>query len=387
MVEDRCDARQWLRDSIETCSALLPSPGEVSTGALASGCAGIALFLHASAQVFSELGQLESRAIEYAERAVAFAQEEELPLGLFDGLCGIAWVAAHLSDHDGEDDSSEIDGVLLERLRAEEEWYEPSGVVDGLAGIAVYALSRRSQPVARDILASVVTHLWRLSEQHNDGIAWWTPGELYVGERQSSTFRGCYGNAFGRGASGILSTLVRIGRAGIEPELCELMVRGAAEWILSQRAPNRGYLLLSEVGPDVPRRVAGDSWLDGPAPTALALVQAARVFNEPWWEREALRSLRAWATARQSRPADAPGFALGTAGHTLALSRVAQLTEDPMLLAVAEQARASLRASWSLEGQPLGRLTDGATGTALALLLMSTPVACVEPLILLDPVV
>ena len=67
---------------------------------------------------------------------------------LYSGVTGVAWAASHLRDISGEHElAAQVDEHLSNRLR-QSAWAGDFDLMQGLAGVAVYALERLPLPAA-----------------------------------------------------------------------------------------------------------------------------------------------------------------------------------------------------------------------------------------------
>src|SRR5690606_16223908 len=138
---------------------------------------------------------------------------------LHNGWVGTAFVLAQLAEQRGEsaDDErfAEIDAALLDELHGDH-WYGRHDLIEGLAGIASYALERLPSPIAARCLTCVVEHLAATAETREVGLCWRTPGRHWPDLDQPA--RDDLGVA--HGIAGVITVLARAHAAGIEPERC-----------------------------------------------------------------------------------------------------------------------------------------------------------------------
>jgi lantibiotic modifying enzyme len=148
-------------------------------GNLTEGWPGIAVFLDAAGFAFTE-PRYSDAAERCRARAAHALEQTELSMGLFSGFTGISWcINAMYERHlrtgsDGSDvvdPCDEIDAFLLDVLRASTDDLS-FDVMEGVAGIAIYALDRMRTSDARPLLEACVDQLDRLGHRLAHGTAW-----------------------------------------------------------------------------------------------------------------------------------------------------------------------------------------------------------------------
>jgi hypothetical protein len=308
-----------------------PSGGQPTDPTLATGDAGIALFLaHLSGTRADAAGHLADAARHRCGRMLAGAPRAQFRPGLFSGLLGVAWTLGQRAENsidldcDYEDSAATIDRALRRILRRERQpWhYDLSG---GLAGVGVYALERMPRPVARDCAALVGEHLRRASERHPPGRAWRTPPELMPDADRGA---GCFNLGMAHGIPAVLALLAAI--AGGEADaggMSQLLAEGVG-WLLAQELPPEAASRFPAlIGCGDAARNSPLAWCQGDLGLAAALLAIARRLGNEAWERAAVRIALA-AAGREPDPAHQRkhpklrwqrGFLNGDAGTGLAL--------------------------------------------------------------------
>src|SRR4029079_16935527 len=101
-----------------------------------------------------------------------------------------------------EDPIQEIDEALLAPL-ARSPWLGEYDLIGGLAGLGVYALERLPRPAARTLLERVVDRLAELSEEMEEGAAWFTPPERLPEWQREIHTKGYYNLGVAHGLPGV----------------------------------------------------------------------------------------------------------------------------------------------------------------------------------------
>jgi len=285
-----------------------------------------------------------ARAAYFLEQAVARISQEEVGAGLFGGLAGTGWVLAHLAgwvyDADEDDPNDTIDEVLCAHL-APMPWTHNFDLINGLVGIGLYALERRSKSMGRRLLERVIKLLAEMAETTRQGITWHTPANLLPTEQCHHFPSGYYNLGLAHGVPGVIALLGRVVAARVALARAQPLLEGAVRWLLAQDSdvsPNQGTAgfpdILAEQLDTKPARLA---WCYGDVGIAAALLGTARCVDQPQWEESALRIARRAAR----RPPDESGvhdacLCHGAAGLAHQFNRFYQATGDPLF---ATQAR------------------------------------------------
>lgn len=362
-------------------------PPQLSTPALASGHAGVALlftYLHLASP---EEGHAAT-ALAHIDAAMEGAAALEHP-GLYAGFSGVAWAAEHLRGRVVEatsDDPNEVLDEILPDLFAQTPWRREIDLVSGLAGHGVLALERLPrQPAARGHLEEVVARLAETAVRSPEGACWRTcPDDFLLSSG------GCCDLGAAHGVPGVIAMLGQACRAGVD---ARPLLEDAVRWVLAQRlAEGPGLRLPPRVAPGEPAARSRLAWCYGDLGASAALLSAARAAGNVEWEHEATELARGAARLpeAQSGVVDA-GLCHGAAGVAHVFNRLYQATGDELLGAAAvdwfERALAMQKPGAGVGGYqafvPIGEgqwlpepsLLTGAAGIALALLAASTSIA------------
>jgi hypothetical protein len=339
--------------------------------ALADGDAGIALLL-------AELPAFRAAAERRIVRAVeGITADVGLDASLHFGFTGIAWAWQHVMGRDdsGDDDPlAAVDLAVLELLRTADVRLAP-GVLFGLAGLAIYALDRRTE-LADACLVEIVDRWLASADRDNGGLCWWLPpppGTAYV-ERFPDGF---YDLGIDVGAAGIASACARIAGRGIVAGRARDVVNRTVRWMLGQQTAHGLPSKLSAAG----GAVHAFGWCKGELGVAVALLRAAiETGDASLFE----RAIALGGSAAQVDPAGCvePGFHIGAAGALHAFNRLYQVTRLPMFHDAALDWLAHLIAlrrpgtgiaGFTFSGNETRQgLVQGAAGVALALLATTT---------------
>jgi hypothetical protein len=303
-------------------------------------------------------------------RRLLAARVATVPLdaSLFDGLLGVAWLAAR----DGELDASAwLDARLVAILA--EPWRGPLDLVGGLAGVGAFLLREGATQPARAALASVVTTLEQRAVSGRGGLTWIVTAESLTAEQLERTPGGRYELGMAHGVAGLLPVLAGAVAARVEPARAARLLEGAVAWLvpLARRRDAPAALALD----GTPQPPMG-GWCRGALGVGLGLWAAGRTVDDP-----ALAKTGA-AIALAGLDAVNPDEAClchGTAGAALAAHALHDATGHD---AFARAARAHLARCLARIGRP-GALAPaarpgegllfGGTGVALALLAATRP--------------
>jgi lantibiotic biosynthesis protein len=316
---------------------------------------------------------------------------------LHGGFVGIVWAMAHLSEYwmqpGSEDPLTDIDEALLEALTTGP-WDGDYDLINGLAGIGVYALERLPGKAAAAIVAAIVRQLEDRCESSAAGITWFSAPELMRGTALQETPLGAYNLGLAHGIPGVIGFLGSAMAAGIEAERTARLLQGSVAWLLSQRqpehAPSRFY---RSIGPGIEPVSARTGWCYGDPGVAIVLENAAKLIGVPAWSIEA-RAIARSAAGRSLTDSGVVDACLchGAAGIAQIFNRMQHSSRDPVLAAAARRWVVELIAMRRIgeryggfpmrvfgeEGQPgweaNADLLGGAAGVALTLLAAATDV-------------
>jgi lantibiotic modifying enzyme len=330
------DAARAAREAIAAIAADLPDaparPEPAGRASLGGGDAGVALF-------YAYLGDRRFDAIMAGclERATRALEATPLPVGLYAGFSGIAWVVQHLSDRflddgtPGEDLNEEIDQAIrthLADLRPPIDY----DLIRGLAGLGLYSLERLPRAGGAQCLHDVIGQLGKAAEPRADGITWWTHPSL-CGVTRSPVPNGYYNLGVAHGVPGIIGLLGDACAAGVAAREAMPLLEGAVTWVLGQRLNGNGRSLFPyHVGPGLEPSSTRLAWCYGDLGIAVTLLAAARAVAREDWEREAIEVAHraaAWPIVG-SGVVDA-GICHGAAGVAHLFNRIYQATGDRVL--------------------------------------------------------
>ena len=386
---------------------------------LAGGRIGLALF-YAYLEAARPGEGAGERAVAALDAAIEAMEALNLSPALYTGFTGVAWVSEHLGRMlfaDEDDANGEVDEVLRGFL-THPGLLPPYELIRGGAGFGIYLLERLPDPGARELLSTVIDHLEATAEESADGCTWWTIPGWIPPHRLAEFPRGHFNLGVAHGVPGVLGFLAAAARAGLDDPRLPRLAEGVVRWLLSQRLPPGGDCVFPallvpdpppEPGPAIevgelrngdrgplkaqPSRTA---WCYGDLGIACVLLAAARAFERPDWEREAvaLAHLSAGRGPLESRVVDAC-LCHGAAGNSHLFRRLHHATGDPVFERAAsvwlERALALRRPgegiggylNWGLTGEGNGEgwravtgFLTGAAGVGLALL---AAVSEVEP--------
>jgi lantibiotic biosynthesis protein len=302
-------------------------------GSLASGSAGLAVCNGQLARTRSRR-QAADAACMHLEAATGVLATEPLTSSLYSGFTGIAW-AVELVDRllgtEGEDRNGDIDEAVTRLLPRYPE-QAPYDLINGLAGLGVYALARWPRPGAAQCLLGVVEQLARRARHDRDGVYWWTPPS-WKGPRLDRHQPAGVDLGVAHGIAGVVPLLARVQRLGLAQQTVRPLLDGAVGWLLA-------HLVDTASGPTVPYFVADgvepgparSAWCYGDPGVAAALLLAARDAGEPAWAADAITL----AMGAANRPPDQTGvvdagLCHGSAGLAHLFNRMYQMTAEPIL--------------------------------------------------------
>lgn len=308
-------------------------PSALPDLSLAGGAAGAALVHAALHPVFPAAGHL-ARAERRLTQAVEQLGRGRVDPGLHAGVAGVGWVIAHLVGppaEGGEDLCAPIDralAVVLDRAP----WTGPFDVINGLAGIGVYALERAPHPAAGPLVARVVRRLAETVKPQATGATWWSnPAWLPRSARRAHHPDWNLGVA--HGVAGVIAFLGRAVAAAVDAPTtatARTLLEGAVAWLLSQELPTGAAGCFPwAVAPGIPRAPARVAWCAGDPGIAAALHVAARSAGEPGWAQEATRiGLRAALRGVADAGVVDVGLCHGAAGNAHVFHRLHRATGD-----------------------------------------------------------
>lgn len=308
-------------------------PAQLPDLSLAGGFAGVAL-LHATLAPLFPQSPHAARAELRLTQAIDQLGRARVDPGLHAGVAGVGWIVAHLVGppaEGGDDLCAPIDRALADVLDRSP-WTGPFDLINGLAGIGVYALERAPHPATGSLVARVVRRLAETAKPQAVGVAWWSdPAWLPRSARR--THHPDWNLGVAHGAAGVIAFLGRAVAAAVDASTtatARTLLAAAVAWLLSQELPESdGGCFPWAVAPGIPRVPARVAWCAGDPGIAAALHVAARCANEPAWAREATRiGLRAALRSVDDAGVVDVGLCHGAAGNGHVFHRLYRATGD-----------------------------------------------------------
>jgi lantibiotic biosynthesis protein len=342
---------------------------ETEHAGLASGAAGIAVFLAYYAAAFGDEGAAD-RATELLDQATDRVADTPMTASLYEGFTGIAWAVEHLAGADGGDGDGDGDGDgsagddpgaeiddAVGSLLARDEWREHVDLMSGLSGLAVHALERMPRPGARSCLERIVWHLDRRARPVAPGVAWHTSPELLPPWQREASPAGHIDLGVAHGNPGVLAVLAKIAAAGVAADRAAALFHAGVAWLVSRWIAGHpdgcfASWLAGTSGDSTPSRLA---WCYGDLGIAAALLTGARAVGSSRTEQVA-RELARLAAARPDQSAGVvdAGLCHGALGNAHVFNRMYQATGDDRLLEAARR--------WIDRGLEFRRAGEGAAG-------------------------
>jgi lantibiotic modifying enzyme len=324
------------RQTVQEIAAALesaPSAGEVQSSSLAAGLTGEALFFTYFALADGGDAPAE-RAAQLIEQAAETLAVQPLPPSLYSGFAGVAWAMEHLrgrlfeEDGDEDDPVREIDEALSIPLKRTP-WPGDYDLISGLVGMGVYALERLPRPAAVDLLASIVDRLAERADISEEGAAWFTrPEELPEWQREYHP-RGAYNLGVAHGLPAVVAVLAGAVAAGVEK--ARPLLHDSTRFLLARRQDPAvlGACFGTSYAPWEEPAGSRLAWCYGDPGVAAALLAAARVANEPAWEKAALEvALSCTERPEAGSGIRDAGLCHGAAGLGHLFNRIYQTTGD-----------------------------------------------------------
>ncbi len=274
------------------------------TPGLASGSAGLALFLSylAQEQESAALAERAAAAFDHALEPVVGMPDAAESASILSGFPGLAWLVQHrppLGGGRAEAWLSGVDRAVVGCLQTER-WLAPFYYGEGLIGLGTYLLERPASALVEQGIGQIVRHLERLAVREGAGVAWLRPAESFPEAVRPAA--DVFDLGIPRGVGGAIAFLTGASRIAGARDRALALLRRAVDWLLEQ-------------GRDEPRGRFGSYRLPGapaPAPTRLA-----------WCYGDLGLSLILWGAARTLKDA-----ALGAFCRDLAHRSTARGPED-----------------------------------------------------------
>jgi lantibiotic modifying enzyme len=335
-------------------SAGAADPAGLAPVSLAAGSAGRALFY----AYYADCGADDAAETAVALLEHAFAAMPRLPVSLYEGFTGVAWVHAHLDgwlfQADDEDPLAAVDAAVIDFLQLDDERGEYD-LISGLVGLGVYALERPDGPRRHAMIDRTVARLAAGAEREGSEAAWFTPPARLHPVQLAQAPNGVYDVGMAHGIPGVVAWLARSCHDGGDAGAPALLTE-ATSWLRRQELGAdsvSAYPYWRESG-QAPRP-ARLAWCYGDPGVACALVSAARGASRDDWEADGLRTgLKAAARPMATSGVIDAGLCHGAAGVAHIFNRLYQATGDSRL------ADASRR--WLTHALDLRRPGDGVAG-------------------------
>jgi len=400
--------------SIAYAQSTLPIKLGWHPASVAMGYAGLALLFGQLERCHPGEGW-ELRAHNCLELAVY--ECDDVGVGLFGGLAGVAMVAWSLSanGHRYSRLVSTLDSALLRglpalvaRVNAESSGvpYAAFDLISGLTGVAAYLLVRADRPDYREHLVQVLGSLLRLWEEVDGRPRWHTPCE-FVSHEPKSRRRFPYGNlncGLAHGLPGLLAILSLAALAGVIESETHKTIDAMADWLVTNRAddtwglnwPNvigitriNARLQVPQFALEKVETPTHNAWCYGSAGVAASLWLASKALGVDRYAEVARNAMRAIMRRPQlERGIVSPTFCHGLAGLMHVFARFAQSVDGHEFVPAVERIFCEIEEMYEpgsllgfrsveLQGRRVDQpgLLEGAPGVALALLAAGTPVS------------
>ncbi|MEO8368005.1 MAG: lanthionine synthetase LanC family protein [Candidatus Solibacter sp.] len=306
---DRCN---WIGGYTESASTIVH---RALTPDVYSGTSGIALVL---LHLFEATGEKIFRLTAEGALRQALGKEAELRaarrFGFFDGLAGVAYVAAMVAHH--RDEALRIAGDLpTEESRLD--------IINGSAGTIAALLALHRQCGADFLLERAVEHANLLVTQANRGADGWSWKTVESGNRDLT--------GFAHGTAGIAWALLGAFEATGDATLREAAVEGF-------RYERTHFLPEQQNWPDFrhPGKPAGAvMWCHGAPGIGFSRLRAWKVLGEDVYREEVVTAIRTTSRWLDENPQANFSLCHGRAGNAGLLLYAARELADPDLLAKA----------------------------------------------------
>lgn len=271
-------------------------------------------------------------------------------LGLFSGLCGVAFAAWLLSRQETRYQRllTAIDEQIVARTHATTVQMmrqrhgfatEQYDVVTGLAGIGAYLLCRRAHLSAAEALSAVLQTLISLSEEEAGVPHWYTPPEQITQERWRGQYpHGLLDCGLAHGVAGPLALMALAKREAPPVEGLEAAIDRLATWLAEHRVDDAWgvnwpfiYPARPQEAASIPLLPARTAWCYGNPGIAWALWLAGEALNRTAYRELALDAMTAvFRKPMALRQIDAPTFCHGIAGLLMLALHFAKETNLPI---------------------------------------------------------
>jgi lantibiotic biosynthesis protein len=275
----------------------------------------------------SALGDV-SYARDLIEQAGAALANPAIPVGLYGGVAGVGWLAAHIQHLLDERDDSTFETVDDALLSVASGPFNPPDydLIGGLVGLGVYFLERLPNRTARRGLDSIIEVLSAAAERHDDEATWRTPSHLLPDWQRAIAPDGYYNLGVAHGVPGVVGLLAEMGHRGVCGTTGHSLLVECVRWVKSHCRPDFGLPSWVGVGSDPrPARIA---WCYGPLGVAVVLLSAAIYLDDGDTAGLALEMASAAATRRGTGSGvNDAGLCHGAAGNGHLFNRLYQTTD------------------------------------------------------------
>lgn len=298
----RAAAQRIANDMVVVLEEMHEATGqEALSWHLAGGLSGVSLFLSAAGAAFHDERYCSAADIALARAEEALA-DAEMSMGMFSGFAGIAWVGTLArretrpssdSTKHSDDAFTEIDGVLADYLDQTTGWV-PFDLLDGIAGIAIYALERPNSQGAVRLLESCVARLRATATVTKRGIAWGVPQDSLHELIRATYPTGTFPLGVAHGLAGVVGALARI--VGESPSVVAArpLLDEALAFLLANRLPAGSFGAFPRLA--YADRPAGErsevSWCWGDPGVASSLLVASEALRDERLRDIAIETMR-----------------------------------------------------------------------------------------------
>lgn len=279
------------------------------------------------------------RAIAALEHSISVLPSLTMDLSVLCGFPSVAWTTEHvlrvLDQHPtpDEDINADIDAAILEALR------DPLipiayDLIDGLAGLGVYALERRERPTALVLMNAILDRLERTACSQSVGLAWPSGQSTRRAQGKEVPADDAYFNlGLSHGVPGVVGCLARLHQVQEIRDRVTPLLEGSAAWLCAQRpagAPGNGGWYPDFVAAGVDSEPARLAWCYGDPGVAVSIVAAGRALARADLVEFGLEVAHA-AAARDVATSSVvdDGICHGTAGLVHVFHRLYRATGDP----------------------------------------------------------
>ncbi len=235
-------------------------------------------------------------AARYIQESMDLFGEQSMDASLLCGFPSVAWTVEHvlrlLDQFPADDPNEPVDEAIVAAL-ADDSYVPAYDLIDGLAGLGVYALER--YPHSRHALPMMEGILRRLEFtacKQSIGVAWPSGQMTRTAQGKDVAADETYFNlGLSHGIPGVIGCLARFQRVPEVRDRAAQLLGGAVEWFQEQRLPpepDAQGAYPDFVAHDVESEPARLAWCYGDPGVALALFAAARARTDSRLEAFAL---------------------------------------------------------------------------------------------------